>query len=328
MTKGTTKAKRQLSKSPRTKQDDAPADYVAVLADMKQLIAAARRHALATVNRELVGLYWQIGRTIVERQQQAEWGDAVVEQLSQDLRLAFPDFAGLTSDNMWRMRKFCISCEDIDRWLNGTATAPARLPDASPAKKLGTVCPEKPSAKQGRQVASAPAPPDWEIWGTLSPQIQNAELPQLVESLSWSHHRTILGAAERADERYFYGGYRHEFGSLREFTDAFHGGELKDSTGTPITREVFDLAAHLLVTHHGRGRPHFPKGGFDPDDESHSDELHLESIRRFARLQRKYGWWYLAWLENLLRCADAMASADPDSEDAPDDSTDAGRHGG
>jgi CRISPR-associated endonuclease/helicase Cas3 len=105
-------------------------------------------------------------------------------------------------------------------------------------------------------------------------------------------------------------GYRHEFGSVREFTDALKG---------KITEEVFDLAMHLIATHHGRGRPHFPKGGFDPDCESRSDELHTESIRRFARLQRKYGWWHLAWLENLLRCADALASADAEFEDGPAD---------
>lgn len=191
-------------RKPVARDPSLPHDYAAVLSDFKQLIAAARRRALATVKRELVGLYRQIGRTIVERQQQAEWGDGVVEQLSQDLRLAFPDFAGLTSDNMWRMRKFYISCEDVDRWLDGPATAPALLPGVFPGGKLGTVCPEKPSGKQGRQVASAPEPPDWGIVGTPSPQIQNAELRRLVESLSWSHHRTILGAAERPDERYFY----------------------------------------------------------------------------------------------------------------------------
>jgi CRISPR-associated endonuclease/helicase Cas3 len=70
---------------------------------------------------------------------------------------------------------------------------------------------------------------------------------------------------------------------------------------------------HLIAAHHGRGRPHFPKGAFDPDAEDRSDEIHTDAIRRFARLQRKYGWWQLAWLENLLRCADAMASADPET---------------
>ncbi len=108
-------------------------------------------------------------------------------------------------------------------------------------------------------------------------------------------------------------GYRHEFGSLREFTDAFQADKLLDYAEKPISQDVFDLSMHLIATHHGRGRPHFPKGGFDPDAESRSDEIHTDVIRRFARLQRKYGWWHLAWLENLLRCADALASAEGDA---------------
>jgi len=97
------------------------------------------------------------------------------------------------------------------------------------------------------------------------------------------------------------GGYRHEFGSLREFAGE-HDGKTADC--------VFDLAMHLIAVHHGRGRPHFPKGGFDPDARAESAEIALEAVRRFARLQRRYGYWQLAWLENLLRCADAMASAE------------------
>ncbi len=118
------------------------------------------------------------------------------------------------------------------------------------------------------------------------------------------------GGAMRRDPR----GYRHEFGSLHEFTTAHGEGKLLDGAGNPINEDIFDLAMHLIAAHHGRGRPHYPKGGFDPDDEERSEETHTSAIRRFARLQRKYGWWYLAWLENLLRCADAMASADHDAE--------------
>lgn len=99
--------------------------------------------------------------------------------------------------------------------------------------------------------------------------------------------------------------YRHEFGSLREFIDAHEG---------KIAPDVFDLALHLIATHHGRGRPHFPKGGFDPDSRSRSPEIATDVIRRFARLQHTYGHWRLAWLENLLRCADAMSSAENEKE--------------
>ena len=97
------------------------------------------------------------------------------------------------------------------------------------------------------------------------------------------------------------GGYRHEFGSLREFRDEHEG---------KIDKDVFDLAAHLIATHHGRGRPHFPKGGFDPLARRESPQIATEAVRRFERLQRRYGYWQLAWMENLLRCADALASAD------------------
>jgi hypothetical protein len=103
-------------------------------------------------------------------------------------------------------------------------------------------------------------------------------------------------------------GYRHEFGSLREFIDKHEG---------KIDKDVFDLAMHLIAVHHGRGRPHFSKGGFDPDARSQSPAIHTDAIRRFARLQRKYGHWRLAWLENLLRCADAMASSE--NEEGDDD---------
>jgi CRISPR-associated endonuclease/helicase Cas3 len=102
------------------------------------------------------------------------------------------------------------------------------------------------------------------------------------------------------------GGYRHEFGSLREFTDAYDG---------KIDGEIFDLAMHMIAVHHGRGRPHFPKGGFDPLARRQSADIATEAVRRFARLQRKYGYWRLAWLENLLRCADALASAENDEEE-------------
>jgi CRISPR-associated endonuclease/helicase Cas3 len=101
------------------------------------------------------------------------------------------------------------------------------------------------------------------------------------------------------------GSYRHEFGSMREFTEE-HRGKTAD--------DVFDLAMHLIAVHHGRGRPHFPKGGFDPDARAESAKIALESVRRFARLQRLYGYWQLAWLENLLRCADAMASAEREGQ--------------
>src|ERR1035441_695460 len=81
------------------------ADYTAFLAEVKGRIHSARLSAGRAVNRELVLLYWDIGRGIVEKQRTQGWGDAVVERLAADLRAEFPGIAGFSADNLWRMRQ-------------------------------------------------------------------------------------------------------------------------------------------------------------------------------------------------------------------------------
>lgn len=87
-----------------------------------------------------------------------------------------------------------------------------------------------------------------------------------------------------------------------------------------LTDEARDLALHVIATHHGRGRPHFPSGELF-DTAAHDRDLGdvgIEIMCRFARLQRRYGRWGLAYLESLVRAADYAASADPSqTEDVP-----------
>ena len=74
-----------------------------------------------------------------------------------------------------------------------------------------------------------------------------------------------------------------------------------------------DLVLHLIAAHHGRGRPHFPRDeAFDTErPQTESERVNSQVPRRFARLQRKYGRWGLAYLESLLRAADYEASTNP-----------------
>ncbi len=60
-------------------------DYAQLLAEVKARVRSAQYAALKAVNTELVGLYWDIGWMIAERQEKAEWGRAVVENLSDDM---------------------------------------------------------------------------------------------------------------------------------------------------------------------------------------------------------------------------------------------------
>jgi CRISPR-associated endonuclease/helicase Cas3 len=112
-------------------------------------------------------------------------------------------------------------------------------------------------------------------------------------------------------------GYRHEFGSMIDMSKRPEFRELPS--------EVQDLVLHLIAAHHGRARPHFPEHeAFDHDQpEEVSSAIAREVPRRFARLQRKYGRWGLAYLESLVRAADIMASQ-ADLEADPRDGADKG----
>ena len=83
-----------------------PQDYPGLLTEIKERIRSAQYEALKAVNKELVGLYWDIGRMIVERQDVEGWGKAVVEQLAADLRTEFPAVSGFSASNLWRMKAF------------------------------------------------------------------------------------------------------------------------------------------------------------------------------------------------------------------------------
>ncbi len=83
-----------------------PGDYGRLLAEVKERIRAAQHKALSAVNRELVGLYWDIGRMILERQGVEGWGKSVVERLSADLQREFPGVSGFSTQNLWYMRQF------------------------------------------------------------------------------------------------------------------------------------------------------------------------------------------------------------------------------
>ena len=83
-----------------------PTDYTDVLTAIKARVQTAQLGAALAVNRELVLLYWSIGRDILARQQQEGWGAKVIARLAADLRHAFPDMKGFSRTNLLYMRAF------------------------------------------------------------------------------------------------------------------------------------------------------------------------------------------------------------------------------
>jgi predicted nuclease of restriction endonuclease-like (RecB) superfamily len=82
------------------------ADYHRLLTEIKDRVRSAQYEALRAVNKELIALYWDIGRLIVQRQKGNTWGKSVVERLAKDLRIEFPGISGFSAQNLWRMRQF------------------------------------------------------------------------------------------------------------------------------------------------------------------------------------------------------------------------------
>jgi CRISPR-associated endonuclease/helicase Cas3 len=102
-------------------------------------------------------------------------------------------------------------------------------------------------------------------------------------------------------------GYRHEFGSLLFIEKYF---EQVDSLNDP---DLKDLVLHLVAAHHGGARPLISTRNCEDAPSSALEDRAREVALRFARLQKRWGSWGLAWWEALLRAADQQASRDNDA---------------
>lgn len=83
-----------------------PDNYIPWLNDLKSRIHTAQQRATLAVNRELILLYWHVGRDIAIRQAEQGWGAKVIDRLAQDLRAAFPEMKGFSRANLMYMRAF------------------------------------------------------------------------------------------------------------------------------------------------------------------------------------------------------------------------------
>lgn len=96
-------------------------EYTAFVRDLKSRVVAARLRAARSVNRELILLYWDIGRAIAEKQRHLGWGEAVVEKVAADLRRSFPGLRGFSARNVRDMRRFYLAYSDPTIWRQAVA---------------------------------------------------------------------------------------------------------------------------------------------------------------------------------------------------------------
>lgn len=87
-----------------------PADYPAVLTELKDRVRHSRTRAVVAVNTELIALYLEIGRHLATRED--TWGGQIVERLARDLRAEFPEMTGFSRTNLYNMRRVYLAWED------------------------------------------------------------------------------------------------------------------------------------------------------------------------------------------------------------------------
>jgi len=165
-------------------------DYKRFVTELKSRIASARLSAARHVNRELVTLYWDIGRGIVEKQKELNWGESVVELVAAELRAAFPDMSGFSPRNLRDMKRFYLAYSSEAIWPQLVA----KLENEGPkAKFLRQAVAEKASSTKWPQAVAK--------LGITEPE---SFLPQLVAEIPWGHHRFLLDKVSAPAARLWY----------------------------------------------------------------------------------------------------------------------------
>ena len=85
------------------------------VSDIKTRILKGQYEALKSVNKELISLYWDIGKSIVLRQEEYGWGKSVVKNLSDKLQKEFVGLKGFSTQNLWNMRQFYLEYKENEK---------------------------------------------------------------------------------------------------------------------------------------------------------------------------------------------------------------------
>jgi predicted nuclease of restriction endonuclease-like (RecB) superfamily len=158
---------------------------------VKERVRAAQIKAAISANRELILLYWDIGRAIVDAQKNKGYGKRVVEILSTDLRREFPEMAGLSALNLWRMRAFYLTYAVPGPKLS----QPVTESDFAPQRKL----------KQ--PILEARGQPARELHVQKLSQAATESVRaavELVASLPWGHNIVLMQKIKDVDARLWY----------------------------------------------------------------------------------------------------------------------------
>jgi len=162
---------------------------IGLFAELKARVRAAQVKAALSVNRELIALYWDIGRVILQRQRAEAWGAKVVARLAADLRAEFPEMTGFSRPNLLFMRAFAAAWSERPIVLQLVRLLPEAAQNLQPSAgdKSPAGVRESSGAVLQQPVAQFPASP-----------------PEPMASLPWGHNLVLLTKLKKPVERLWY----------------------------------------------------------------------------------------------------------------------------
>jgi predicted nuclease of restriction endonuclease-like (RecB) superfamily len=161
--------------------------YSSVLGELKEKIRESRQRASLSVNYQLLAIYWEIGKTILQQQSELGWGAKVIDRLSADLRTEFPGMKGLSVRNMKYMRAFAEAWPFFPFVQPPAAQIQGSILQRAAAKLDDPTIVQTPSA----QLQYAESPPDIIVQTPLA-------------QITWSHHVLLLNKIRDPEIREFY----------------------------------------------------------------------------------------------------------------------------
>jgi predicted nuclease of restriction endonuclease-like (RecB) superfamily len=226
-----------------------PPDYAAWLTALKERVRLVQLKAATRVNRELILLYWDIGRSIVEAQRDRGYGKQVVERLAADLQEEFPGLAGFSPLNVWRMRAFYEAYAGAGRILSQAVTELASAAEVAQPRRLALG--QKLSQPVTELAGTIGQQPVAQLSSSLTPAAPSivsqavrrldASPPEPLASLPWGHNLLLLHKLKSRTDRLWYAQAAVEHGWSRSVL----GMQIEQRAHRRAGRAVTNFAATL-----------------------------------------------------------------------------------
>lgn len=188
--------------------------YASLLDEIKGRIGRAQTRAVSSANREMLLLYWDVGRLIESRQEIEAWGSSVIPRLSRDLRNDLPGIKGFSKRNLGRMIRFYREY-------------PTLMPNVPKEAALLSLDDRDPILPQ--PVAK------------LAPAAEPERLAEAVLALPWGHNFVLIERVKDLRARHWYMQQTLDQGWSRNVLELMIKSQAHERQGEPTT----NFAAHL-----------------------------------------------------------------------------------